>query len=60
MSGNGHARSRFSCYFIAFYLAVTNMNDAINHMSEVPDQGLVVLQPGETLSGRIHFKIDPL
>jgi aldose 1-epimerase len=38
---------------------VSNMTDAINHLSEL-DQGLKVLAPGETLSGTIHFGVEPL
>ncbi len=36
---------------------VSNMPDAINRMDETPDQGMVVLQPGETLSGTVRFEI---
>ncbi|MET0745425.1 MAG: aldose 1-epimerase [Microvirga sp.] len=35
---------------------VSHMNDAIHH-PEVPGNGLVVLNPGETLSGTIRFRI---
>jgi len=37
---------------------VSNMPDAINRMDQVPDNGLCVLAPGETLAGRIRFIIE--
>ena len=39
---------------------VSNMNDAINHLDSVPDHGLRVLQPGESLSGAMHFALEVL
>ena len=40
------------------YFAVepaSNMTDAVNHMETVPDHGLRVLQPGDTLSRQVRF-----
>ena len=45
------------------YFAVepaSNMTDAINHMDTVPDHGLRVLPPGETLSRQVRFKVEDL
>ncbi len=39
---------------------VSHMNDAINRMGTVPDHGLVVLQPGEALEGRIDYMVADL
>jgi aldose 1-epimerase len=36
---------------------VSNMPDGINRMDEVSDNGMRVLAPGETLSGRIRFTV---
>lgn len=36
---------------------VSHMNDAINRMATEPDHGLVVLQPGERLEGRIVYSV---
>ena len=41
--------------FVAFEPA-SNMTDAINRLGE-PDNGLRVLRPGETLSGRVDYNI---
>ena len=36
---------------------VSNMPDAINRIDDTPDQGLVVLKPGEMLGGTVRFEI---
>ena len=36
---------------------VSNMPDAINRLDKTPDQGLVVLKPGEMLEGTVRFEI---
>jgi aldose 1-epimerase len=36
---------------------VSHMNDAINRMDAVADHGLVVLDPGASLTGRIRFAV---
>ena len=35
----------------------TNMTDAVNRMAIDADHGLVVLEPGETLRGRVRFDV---
>lgn len=43
------------------YFAVepaSNMTDAINHMDSVPDHGLRVLQPGDTLQRQVRFLVE--
>lgn len=43
------------------YFAVepaTNMTDAVNRMDTVPDHGLRVLQPGDTLTRQVHFTVE--
>ena len=35
---------------------VSNRNDALNHMDE-PDNGMVVLAPGESLSGSVAMNL---
>jgi aldose 1-epimerase len=45
------------------YFAVepaTNMTDAVNHMDSVPDHGLRVLQPGDTLRRQVRFTVEDL
>jgi aldose 1-epimerase len=45
------------------YFAVepaSNMTDAVNHMDAIPDHGLRVLAPGETLERQIRFMIEDL
>jgi aldose 1-epimerase len=39
---------------------VSHMNDAINRMEVEADHGLVVLQPGERLEGRIEYAVSAL
>jgi aldose 1-epimerase len=39
---------------------VSHMNDAINRMDSVPDHGLVVLEPGGKLEGRIVYAVSDL
>ena len=39
---------------------VSNMRDAINHMDDVPNHGLRVLRPGETLERQIRFVVEDL
>ncbi len=36
----------------------SNMTDAVNRMETEPDQGLVVLAPGETLRGSVRFDVE--
>ncbi|WP_029008114.1 aldose 1-epimerase [Azospirillum halopraeferens] len=38
---------------------VTHMTDAVNHPGE-PDGGVVPLEPGERLTGRVTFRTEPL
>jgi aldose 1-epimerase len=38
---------------------VSHMNDAINRTS-VPGHGLKILKPGETMTGRVHFRVEAL
>lgn len=45
--------------FFAFE-PVSHINDAINRMDAEPDHGLVVLQPGEKLEGRIDYRVRAL
>ncbi len=45
------------------YFAVepaSNMTDAVNHMDTVPDHGLRVLHPGETLQRQVRFTVRDL
>jgi aldose 1-epimerase len=45
------------------YFAVepaSNMTDAINHLDSVPDHGLRILSPGETLSRQVRFTVEAL
>jgi aldose 1-epimerase len=45
------------------YFAVepaSNMTDAVNHMDTVPDHGLRVLQPGDTLQRQVRFAVEDL
>ena len=45
------------------YFAVepaSNMTDAVNHMETVPDHGLRVLQPGDTLRRQVRFTVEDL
>ncbi len=45
------------------YLAVepaSNMTDAVNRMDTVPDHGLRVLQPGESLQRQVRFTVSDL
>lgn len=39
---------------------VSHINDAINRMDSEPDHGLVVLQPGASLEGRILYSVSAL
>jgi aldose 1-epimerase len=39
---------------------VTNMNDGINRMEDGVDHGMRVLAPGETMRGRITYRVVPL
>lgn len=39
---------------------VSNMPDAINRMETVSDQGMVLLNPGESLAGKVIFAVRPL
>ena len=42
------------------YFAVepaSNMTDAVNHMDTVPDHGLRVLHPGDTLQRQVRFTV---
>ncbi len=39
---------------------VTNMNNGVNRMGDTAGHGVVVLQPGETLAGRMLFRLEPL
>src|SRR5262249_30177331 len=36
---------------------VSHMNDAISWMTRIPDHGLHVLAPGETVQGEVTFRI---
>ena len=36
---------------------VSNMPDALGRMDDVSDHGLVVLQPGDTLTGEVSFRV---
>ena len=43
------------------YFAVepaSNMTDAVNHMDTIPDHGLRVLDPGDTLRRQVRFTVD--
>ncbi len=45
------------------YFAVepaSNMTDAVNRMDTVPDHGLRVLQPGDTLKRQVRFSVEDL
>jgi len=37
---------------------VSNMNDALNHMTTTEDHGMVVLEPGQSLEGRISMTLE--
>jgi aldose 1-epimerase len=39
---------------------VSNRNDALNHMHDSDDHGMVVLAPGETVSGDVEMTVSPL
>ena len=39
---------------------VSNMNDGLNHMQDGTDHGIATLAPGETLTGRIAWRVADL
>jgi aldose 1-epimerase len=39
---------------------VTNMNDGLNRIDDTPGHGICILQPGETLFGRMTFRVEDI